>query len=259
MKIGLKIKYTKNIPIFLPHLKELQEKIDYFEFGLRPTENYKEYQALLQKSNLFATLHAPLYDEGINLVVPQKNKANLQSLKFCQKAADFFNSPIVVLHPGDRESKDASLNNLYFLLSKIGDQRFALENTPLIIQQRHYRRLGIYLEDFLEFRKRGFKTCFDFGHALLEAKIEKKDYYNYLEKFINTIKPQYYHLSGSDGSRDCHWAISNIKSIINYEKIIPLLPKEAFLTLEINFFDKENRFDREKVFKDIDYLRKLTD
>lgn len=204
MKIGLKIKYTKNIPIVLPYLKELSDKLDYFEFGLRETENYKDYKKLIKGNGLFATLHSPLYEENVNLIVPQKNKINLRNLKFCQEAASYFKVKYVVLHPGDRETSEASLKNLYYLLDKVKDKRFILENTPIKIKTRPYKRLGVSLKEFLEFKEKGINMCFDFGHAKVEAKIEKKEYYAYIKEFIEKAKPQYFHLSGNDGIYDYH-------------------------------------------------------
>jgi uncharacterized membrane protein YbaN (DUF454 family) len=48
-----------------------------------------------------------------------------------------------------------------------------------------------------------------------------------------------------------------VKYTRNIPIILPFLPKNAFLTLEIDFFNKNNGFDKEKVYQDIDYLRKL--
>jgi len=257
MKIGLKIKYTKNIPIILPYIKTLSNKLDYFEFGLRMSENYKDYKELVKNNNLFVTLHGPLYEENVNLIVPQKNKINLKNLRFCQKVANYFKAKYIVLHPGDRETSEASLENLYYLLDKVKDKRFLLENTPIKIKNRRYKRLGVFLKDFLEFKKRGINMCFDFGHARVETEIERKEYYAYAKNFIKKVKPRYFHLSGNDGTYDYHWTIKNKRNLIDYSKILPFLPKNALLTLEIDFFDKNNGFNKEKVFQDIDYLRKL--
>jgi len=256
-RIGLKIKYTKNIPIILPHLKKLSDKLDYFEFGLRETEDYRDYKKLIKDSDLFVTLHGPLYEENVNLIVPQKNKVNLRNLKFCQEAADYFNAKYIVLHPGDRETPEASLENLYYLLDKVKDKRFILENTPIKIKNRPYERLGVYIKDFLGFKEKGIDMCFDFGHARVETEIERKKYYAYTSNFIKKVNPQYFHLSGNDGTYDYHWIIRDKRSLIDYSKILPFLPKNALLTLEIDFFDKSDGFDKEKVLKDIDYLRKL--
>ncbi len=258
MKIGLKVKYTRNIPIILPYIKELSDKLDYFEFGLRETENYKDYKKLIRRNHSSITLHAPLYEENVNLVVPQKNKVNLRNLKLCQKVANYFDAKYVVLHPGDKETPKASLKNLFYLLDQIKDKRFVLENTPVKIKTRPYKRLGVYIEDFIEFKKKGIDVCFDFGHARIETSIEKKEYYTYIKDFIKKVKPLYFHLSGNDGTYDYHWRIKDRRSLIDYSKIIPLLPKNALLTLEIDFFNKSGGFDREKVFQNIDYLRKLT-
>lgn len=258
MKIGFKIKYTKNVKEILPDKNELQKMIDFFEFGIRLNEDYRQYKELIKDTRLFVTLHGPVVGEEVNLANAQKNDFNKKNLKFCQEAADFFNAQIIVLHSGFKANNQSSVDNLCSNLIEHTDKRFVVENVPSVNPDIPYKRFGTNTKELFHIKEKTKRNiCLDFGHTLLEARLEKKDFYQFIKEAINKLSPHYYHLSGSDGKYDRHWHITHPKSIIQYEKILPLLPQDSLLTLEINVFENKNGFDKKYLIEDIKYLREI--
>jgi sugar phosphate isomerase/epimerase len=258
MKIGFKIKYPKNVNNILPDKNELQEMLDFFEFGIRLNEDYQEYKKLIKNTNLFVTLHGPAAGEGVNLANAQKNDFNKKNIELCQKAADFFNAEIIVLHPGFKANRQSNEENIYFNLTKYTDKRFVVENVPSLNPDIPYKRFGINTKELLKIKEKTNRNiCLDFGHALLEARLEKRDFYQFIKEAINKLSPSYYHLSGSDGKCDRHWHITHPQNIIRYEELLPLLPRDSLLTLEINIFDNKKGFDKKYLIEDIKYLKQI--
>jgi len=257
MKIGLKIKYTKNLPAILPFLKILTKKLDYFELGVRPGENYQEYNQLLS-DKIFATIHAPFVENNVNLVTPESNDLNHQGIELAKSAADFFLASAIIFHPGDQATENSSLENLFQLFQKYNDGRFLIENTPRIYKDTPYQKLGVSINELLLIKeKTKANFCLDFSHALLESAIEKREYYSYVEELIKKLDPHYFHLSGCNNQKtDRHWRILHPKNFIDYQKILPFLPKDALLTLETRFVDENNNFDQ-RIFEDIEFLKNL--
>jgi sugar phosphate isomerase/epimerase len=257
MKFGLKIKYTKNVPLILPHLDKLRGQIDYFELGTRPEEDFRQFEILKNQGFSF-TVHAPMQENNVNIAEPKKDESSRHGIDIARQAADFFSAPVIVIHPGDIETENSSIDHMVALLNEYGDSRFYIENLPDKARSLPFTRIAYDIVD-LKYTKKEAHTgfCLDFGHALLQSWREKRDYYSYVEEMTKELLPTYFHLHNGDGPEDRHWPISFQEGIIDYKKIAHLWPEDAMLTLEIFVFN-DGVFDTESVLRDVDYLRLLT-
>jgi len=257
MKIGLKIKYTRNAPLVLPHLNRLRGQIDYFELGTRPEEDFRQFEILKDQGFSF-TVHAPMQENNVNIAEPKKDLSNCHGIDIARQTADLFDAPVIIIHPGDIETENSSIEHMITLLNEYHDSRFYIENLYDQARSLPFIRIA-YDIDNLRRTKNETKTgfCLDFGHALVQASREKREYYGYIEEMAKKLRPTYFHLHNGDGPEDRHWPISCQKGIIDYKKITHLWPENAMLTLEIAVFDKNNAFDIEAVLRDVDYLRNL--
>jgi sugar phosphate isomerase/epimerase len=257
MKIGLKIKYTRNAPLVLPHLDRLRGQIDYFELGTRPEEDFRQFEILKDQGFSF-TVHAPMQENDVNIAEPKKDLSNRHGIDIAREAADLFDAPAIIIHPGDIETENSSIDHMVALLKEYHDSRFYIENLPDKASSLPYRRIAYNIID-LKYTKEKARTgfCLDFGHALMQAWREKREYYGYIEEITRELRPTYFHLHNGDGLEDKHWSISCKEGFIDYKKVAHLWSKNAMLTLEIAVFDKNNIFDVETVLRDVDYLRNL--
>jgi sugar phosphate isomerase/epimerase len=252
MKIGLKIKYSWNTPTIVPHLEKLKGKIDHFELGTRLTEDYRDYDQLRKAGTAF-TIHAPMQKDDVNPGEISKDKSTRLGIKYARKAADYFNSPIIVVHPGHPETEDFPLERMVSILKEFKDERLHLENlsrTPWTIDEMQEMR-----------EETGFKTCFDVGHALIKSKRINIDAYKYIKEFARKCPPSYFHLHNNDQKSDRHWQITNPDGFADYNKLKYLFNRKSVITLELALFGKNSFegkiFDIEGALKDISFLRNL--
>lgn len=256
MKIGFKIKFTRNIPAFLPHLDILSSRLDFLELGLRLNEDFKEYDALRRK-NLFFTLHAPFQENGFNPAEPAKKKTNKENIFLALEAAEYFKAPVIVIHPGDRETVNSSLRQFCQFFKRYYDRRYCMENLPEFARSLPFPRIAYEIDDLKKIQdETSSRACLDFGHALLQAITEGRDFYQYVQAMIERLRPLYFHLHNNDGKKDRHWQITDPRGIIDYAKIFPLLPQDALLCLEVYAFG-EKEFDLKGLLRDVDYLKNL--
>jgi|GEM_PF-6584986 len=250
MRIGLKIKYAWNTPTVIPHLERLKGKIDHFELGIRETENYKNYDPLKKAETAF-TIHAPFQQDGVNLGEISKDESTRKGIKYAQEAADYFDAPIIIIHPGSPGAEDFSVEHMIEILKGFKDERFHLENlsrTPYTIDQMEKIR-----------KESGLETCLDVGHALIKSATENRDAYEYIKEFSKKCPPSYFHLHNNDRQTDRHWQVTDPRGFADYNKLKYLFNNNSFITLEISLFGKDsfegNTFDAEGALRDVEFVR----
>jgi len=257
MKIGLKIKYTRNASSIFPYLSKLRGKIDYLELGTRPEEDFHQFEILKNQEFSF-TVHAPMQENNVNIAEPKKDVFSHHGIDIARQTADLFDAPVIVIHPGDVETENSSIKHMVALLNEYRDPRFYIENLPDKASSLPFTRIAYDIKSLKRIKNEaetGF--CLDFGHAFIQASREKREYYNYIEEMIKELRPTYFHLHNGDGLEDKHWPISCRQGFIDYKKITHLWPENAMLTLEIAVFNENNAFNIESVLEDVDYLRNL--
>jgi len=252
MKVGLKVKYSWNTPAVIPHLEKLKGKIDHFELGVRPGENYKDFDPLRKAGTAF-TIHAPMQENRVNPGEVSKDESTRKGLEWAQEAADYFNAEVIVVHPGHPGEEDFSLNHMIEIFKEFKDNRFHLENlsrTPWTIPE---------MEEMRE--KAGLKTCFDVGHAIIKSKRLNKDIYEYIKEVFEACPPSYFHLHNNDQGTDRHWQITDPRGLADYNKLKYLFDDNSFITLEISLFGKDSfrgdTFDIDSALRDVSFLRNL--
>jgi sugar phosphate isomerase/epimerase len=254
MKIGLKIKYAWNTPTVIPHLEKLKGKIDHFELGVRVGEDYKDFDPLREAGVNF-TIHAPFQQDGVNPGEYAKDGPTKKGLDYAIEAADYFNSEVIVVHPGhDMDIDGFSFDHMIEILREYKDERFHLENLS---------RTSWTISQMKEMRdETGFKTCLDVGHALMKSKRENRDAYEYIKDLAGACPPTYFHLHNNDRELDRHWQITNPAGFADYGKLKYLFNDNSFVTLEISLFGKESfkgdTFDIDGALKDIAFVRQIT-
>ncbi len=161
-------------------------------------------------------IHCPHSEHGFNPCA--KNENNTRILKIATDAADKLNADIIVVHSGFNTDKlnirDAKKNAMEFLTEHF-DERLCVEN--LMPQDSEMKWITYLPEHLTVYRDSGFKFCLDFGHAIETATQLKKNYKDFIQDFLR-LKPDYFHLSGTQKGRDMHLSILDSDADVEFMK-----------------------------------------
>jgi deoxyribonuclease IV len=224
MKIGVK---TFDNPAFLRHFVG---KVDFFEIMAIETNDY----SFLKEFNLPIVIHSQHRKFDVNIADKNKEELNIRSLEFAKKIADQTNAKKIIVHPGELDDENCSIEQAVLLLKKINDKRLIVENLP---PEGNYIRLGRTPEQLKELiTKSGCGFCFDINHAIEAALDLKIDYLDFIREFLK-LKPNHYHIGGhiiktrgkTKDQRD-HLAIK--ETDFDLKQILSMLPRDAEITLE---------------------------
>lgn len=241
MKIGVKTFDDKNF------LEPFKDKVDFFEIMAIEKNNYD----FLKEFNLPVVIHSQHRSFGVNVADKTIVQRNLDSINFAIKIANQTNAKKIILHPGELDGKNSSIEQSIEFIKDIKDKRFIIENIPLEGSYR-FGAKPEEIRDILRKTKKGF--CFDINHALATAVSLNQDYIKNIKEFIK-LKPAHYHLGGQiiknrslpQNKRE-HLELA--KSDFDLREIIKLLPKDAEITLETTI-DINKTLDDVRIMKEI--------
>lgn len=128
---------------------------------------------------------------GVNIADFKIRQFNHDIINYCSEWADQLNSQYIILHPGFG-SLDCAIN----VLQEYDDPRMIIENMPkndicgeILV--------GFSPDQIKRLCQGKFGLCLDLNHAIKAAMTLKKDYHQFIEKFL-ALKPVMFHIS--DGS-----------------------------------------------------------
>ncbi|MBU2637442.1 MAG: sugar phosphate isomerase/epimerase [Nanoarchaeota archaeon] len=187
MKIGIK---TYTDAIGYEYLRKIASFVDFVEIlPLPDDEVYKNFADF----DIPFRIHAPHQGQGSNPSDKSAHKRTLKCMEVAMKAADLFDSPTIVVHPGAYKAP-GSLQTAIDFLKKYKDKRFLIENLPAESEKRS--ELCSTAEDMARIIKElGCGICLDFGHATLTETATGQNYKEIIDGFLK-LKPKYFHIMG---------------------------------------------------------------
>ena len=111
MKIGIKTYNNRN---FLEHFKD---KVDFFEIMAIESVNYD----FIKEFNLPMVIHSQHRLFDINIADKTKHMKNLNSINFARRIADSVNAKKIIIHPGEIENQNCSIETAIEFLKSIND------------------------------------------------------------------------------------------------------------------------------------------
>jgi len=188
MKYGLKL-WSNNVELFDEAVAaHASQAFDFIELYSNPAHK-PDFEALKMLKALPVTIHATHIDGFHEFVIGEKEEA---IWKQTLELADFFESEVIVIHPGRAHTFNSFKENL----DKIDDSRIYIENMAGLDVDKNpmFGQELSHLERMRELRP----ICFDFEKAVKAACYQKKDYKEYIEEALQRLKPSYFHISGGD-------------------------------------------------------------
>jgi deoxyribonuclease-4 len=241
MKIGVK---TFNNP---DYLKKFEDKVDFFEIMAIETNNYD----FIKELKLPIVIHSQHRIFGVNTADKKKGKTNLSSINFARKIADLSNAKKIIIHPGEIENKNCSIEQAVSFIKNINDKRVIVENVYSDVEITRLCTTPSETKEFLKATGRGF--CFDINHAIGSAVILKEDYIKFIKEFLK-LKPVHYHFGGQKIKKlNVPWHekehLAFKESDFDLKEVLKLIPESAEITLETTT-------DVEKTMEDINAMKK---
>lgn len=240
MKVGVKTYTDKE---GYEYLKEIVDYCDFVEIlpipGNKFWKKFKDYDVPF-------TIHSAHQAFGADPGHVKSHKKTDVCINTAIEAADFFDSDVIVVHPGVvGKTRKSSMEIALKYLKKFNEPRFHIENLP---SWKHHIELGTYPEEIEIFMKKikcGF--CFDISHAALSAPMLKVDYKKFVKSFMR-LKPKYFHICGGNVMKhDDHHPLMEGDYDQNFFK--SLLPKRGRVLLE-------TPHNAKKHIQDIHFLKK---
>lgn len=250
IKYGLKL-WTTNSPGLAKASKKLLEEkaVDFLELYIHPGSQGISHFNILKGMEI--SIHATHFDHGFNL-----SALDNEAVKFFKeeviRAADFFGSHHIILHPGASCDSRAFLDNF----EKIRDPRILIENMPKFSLDGQVF-FGYSLEELIWIRDNtGSDFCLDLGHAIASAFAQKIGYKEYVSNLLLALDPHYFHIGGKkydsnidehlnlwEGTYDLAW----VKSLIQKKAE----EKDSRLVFEI----KREGLALENELKNVEYFK----
>jgi sugar phosphate isomerase/epimerase len=186
IKYGLKL-WSNNSELFPEAVKAFKRgEIDFVELYSNP-DSLLDTDALRTLLELPVTIHAT-HSHGFHEFVIKEEQVAIW--KQTLQLADFFESDVIVVHPGQAHTIESFQENL----AKIDDSRIHIENMSGLDIDRN-PMFGQNLSD-LEEICRIKPICFDLEKAVKAACYQKVDYKEYILAALHRLRPQYFHISG---------------------------------------------------------------
>jgi len=254
-KIGLKLwSINKN---YIEEAKRLYSEnvFNYIELFAVP-DSYNDFVYLWKELDIPYIIHAPHFSVGMNLAKKECFKKNIELAKETFKFAKDLSAKFIIFHPGidgDIQETVGQLNKIKEIFEDLQD-KILIENKPYYALVDDLVCNGNSPED-IEFVMQNTNVgfCLDIGHAIYSANAKKINQFEYLQKFMK-LKPQMFHLCDGDfnGVYDGHKHIED--GNFDLKKIINLLPKNSFISIETPKDSEQNLFDFEK---DVRFLKNI--
>ncbi len=253
IKYGIKL-WTNNESLFGEAVDLYRKKkFDFIELYNDPSRAHN-YKALAKLKDILIAIHNT-NDQGFHELIIKKKQLRIWDKTV--KLADFFNSPYIIVHPGQNHTFKTFEQNL----KKINDERILMENMPGldIFGQIMY---GQRLNELKQIRKIK-DICFDFEKAIKAARCQNIDYKKFIKECIKELNPFYFHISGGDKNNpidehknlwESNFDFKWIKSVLNKLST----KKDIFLVFEtpraaknlkndiqnINYFKNLRKYER---------------
>ncbi len=187
MKVGIK---TYSDKLGYDYLPKIIEYADFVEILPLPDNDF--YRKFKQYDIPFR-VHAPHQGQGADPADKNAAERTMKCMKTAIEAADFFDSPTIVVHPGTYTGAGSADRAIEFL-KQFNDKRFLIENLPAeCCGKGELGHLAEHIQPFLDRLKCGM--CFDFGHAVLTEHAKAIGYKKIIEDFLK-LKPKYFHMTG---------------------------------------------------------------
>lgn len=239
MKIGIKTYTDKK---GYEYISKVIGFVDFVEILPLPDDGlYKKFRNF----GIPFRIHAPHQAQGADPADKKAAKRTMECMKTAIEAADLFESPTIVVHPGSYQGPGGIMQAIDFL-KQFNDKRFLIENLPAEV---HYKgELGsraAEIKQFLDALKCGM--CLDFGHAALTEHSRNVGYKQVINEFME-LNPEYFHMSGGS-IKDCTEHYNLFYGDFDIAFFRKCLPKNALLVLETphnaEMQKKEIRFIKE--------------
>lgn len=183
---GLKL-WSNNTDWFADAISAHQDgRLDFIEIQANPAESF-DLDALGTLKGIPVTIHATPAFGFHEFIIGEEQLLIWQETK---KLADFFETDVIVLHPGKEHTLETFSENL----RKIEDPRIRIEN----MAGRDifgFPMFGQRLDDLRELRKLK-PICFDLEKAVKAACHQGLDYKAYIYECLRALEPDYFHISG---------------------------------------------------------------
>lgn len=241
MKVGIKTYTDENGYKYISE-SGILEFADFIEILPLPDNNvYKNFADF----DTEIRIHAPHQGQGADPADKSAVKRTTQCMKVAIEAADMFDSPTIIVHPGTYEGVGSTMRAIDFL-KQFNDKRFLIENLPAECNRKG--ELGSTAEDIEPFMKAlGCGLCLDFGHATLTEHAKAVGYKKLIRDFLK-LNPKYFHMTGG-----------SIRENIDHKNLFygdfdiaffkSCIPNDAYVVLE-------TPHDIEMHKKEIDFLKK---
>ena len=252
-KLGLKLWSTNDF--YIKSAVDLYENkiFDYLELYVVPGSATK-YLSKWKELKFPMILHAPHSQAGFNLSLRDmelNNRSMISEVEIFRKA---LNPKKVIFHPGINGSMEETIRQVKIFKNEFpGLFKLAvMENKPKMGIKGEVC-VGASPEEMRKFLdETGLGFCLDMGHAICYATWKSAEYKNIIDQFIK-FNPGIYHLSDGDMHSPTDMHLNFGKGNLNLQKIISLIPKNAYVSIETN---KKSQSDLDDFKEDSLYFRK---
>jgi len=248
IKYGIKL-WTNNKGLFRKAINLYKEKkFDFIEL-YNNSSHAHDYKALAKLKNAPVTIHNT-NNQGFHKFIIKKKQLSVWNKTV--ELADFFNSPYIIVHPGQNHTFKTFRENL----KKINDKRILIENMPGldIFGQPMY---GQKINELKKINKTN-NICFDFEKAIKAACYQNINYKKFIRDCITELNPFYFHISGGDKNNPVDEHKNLWESNFDFKWIKNILNKK---TLEKNIFlvfeSPKTTDNLKNDIKNINYFKKL--
>lgn len=246
-KLGLKL-WSTNTESYLKEAQRLYSLgiYDYIELYIVP--NTLDTLENWSKLDIPYLLHAPHFAHGVNLANREKFEYNKEIYKEVETFRKKLNAKYTVVHGGIEGDVEETIRQLKLIKPK----NFLIENKPYkapLGNQNLCRGYNIEeIKKIINETNCGF--CLDIGHCICSANSMCIEPYSYVEKF-NQLNPKMYHLSDGDINSQIDKHLHFSQGNFNIKKILNIIDKNKYLSIETCKNSKENLED---FIEDVKYL-----
>jgi sugar phosphate isomerase/epimerase len=247
-KLGLKL-WSTNRGYFNDAVRMYDEGIYHYIELFAVPGSYDDTIAFWKPMQVPFLIHASHSTTGCNLSLKEHEAANAEMARESFMFADALNAPSVIFHPGIFGTIEETARQI----AGFYDARILIENKP-VLGQKNEPCVG-FSPDEINFlmKQTGVKFCLDIGHAICAANSLKRPPVPYIQQLME-LGPMMYHISDGDytGVYDTHEHLGEVS--YPFDEIIPLMPKDARITLETK---KNSTTSLSDFPADVEYVKKF--
>jgi endonuclease IV len=250
---------TKIVLKTFPDLVSIHKKfpVDFFEVSVRPvvqgvkTSLEQQLDAFEPISHKVIGIHGAIYREGVNLLDPAENQANLKAFNYTLEASKVFkNFEYIVFHPGHMISNSGcSFDTLFAFLKTHSLPKLMIEFEPFFSYSQRLVFPIHSVSDWVKFQQKIQKPILlDTAHCFVTANALGYDYYDYFSHLTEVFDPKVIHISNTDmsdgGINDKHLPLKN--GVIDFKKLRHCFENRT-LVIEVNGISKDDIFFLEEI------------